>query len=470
MRLILSVVVVGFGLALLPWVGNASPGATERVSVDSAGNQANGFSDRAAISADGRHVAFVSEGSNLVVNDTNGTSDVFVRDRLKGTTELVSVASDGTQANNYSGSMDFIWTAISNDGRYVAFNSAASNLVSGDTNSREDIFVHDRQTGETSLVSLDESGQQFPTHTFLSGFSSDGRFVLFDTADDRLMLRDLVAGSTEFIANYNGLGSLSGDGRYVAFPSGDSSLVPDDTNGQQDIIVLDREMGTLERVSVDSAGKQASGGSLWPSMSDDGRYVAFMSGASNLIAGDDNGTGDIFVHDRQTGTTVIASVGEDGKPSGGDIPAITSDGRHVLFRVGHDLFVHDLDSGAVEKVSVNSFGEDANDDVPRGIFAPQAISGDGRFVAFDSAATNLVPDDTNGESDIFVHDREAPTLVPTPTPISASPLPKDLPAGGGSPPASGTSVVPLVLAAGSTVVATFWLAWWFAWRRSQTRH
>ncbi len=453
---ILTVVLVtAIGLALVVWPGAASPGQTERVNVANDGSEANGRSDRAAISADGRYVAFVSEASNLVDGDTNGTGDVFVHDRLEGKTERLSTASDGTEGNGYSGSMDFIWTAMSNDGRYVAFNSAASNLVSQDTNGRsEDVFVRDRQTGETSLASLDESGEQSRYDSYLSDISADGRFVLFDTTEDnRLLLRDLTAGSTQFVADYNGLGTVSGDGRYVAFPSDNPSLVPNDTNGQGDIFVLDRKEDTVERASVDSEGNEANGGSLWPSLSDDGRYVAFQSGASNLIPGDDNGTSDVFLHDRQTGTTVLASVGLDGKPSGGEIPVISADGRHVVFSFFPQLFVHDLDTGIVEKVSVNSFGEEANDRVPDNIIAPQAVSEDGRYVAFQTEATNLVLDDTNVAQDIFLHDRQAPTLAPSPTPQP----PKNLPGTGGSPPPLNPSLLPFALASAALAAGTLLL-------------
>jgi hypothetical protein len=234
---------------------SAAPGVTTRVSVDSAGNEGNGYSVDAAMSSDGRFVAFDSFASNLVPGDTNGTDDIFVHDRQTGATERVSVDSAGGQANDSSGT-----PATSTDGRFVAFTSSASNLVPGDTNDVSDIFVHDRQTGATERVSVDSAGGQ---------------------ANDR-----------------SGASAISGDGRFVAFGSDSSNLVSGDTNGARDVFVHDRQSGATERVSVDSAGIQGKANSRNPAISGDGRYVAFDSDTSTLVAGDTNGARDLFVHDR----------------------------------------------------------------------------------------------------------------------------------------------------------------------------
>jgi len=246
--------------AVLP--AYAAPGDLTRVSVDSNGAQANGGSYRDRISADGRYVAFVSDATNLIPDDTNNAEDVFVKDRQTGATTRVSVASQtGAQANNGSGT-----PAISGDGRFVAFYSDASNLVSGDTNGIGDIFVHDRQTGVTTRVSVDSSGNE------ANGQNSD--YYL----------------------------AISGDGRYVAFPSDATNLVSGDTNNVTDIFVHDCQTGQTRRVSVASDGTEANGRSYFGmDISDDGRYVVFSSFATNLVAGDTNGTRDIFVHDLQTG-------------------------------------------------------------------------------------------------------------------------------------------------------------------------
>src|SRR3990170_4575657 len=246
--------------------GIAAPGTTERASVSTAGAQGDAISGYPAISGDGRYVAFRSAASNLVPGDDNAVQDIFVHDRQTGATERVSVTSAGGQATNYSDE-----PAISGDGRYVAFRSPATNLVAADTNALSDVFVHDRQTGATERVSVTSAGGQ----------GSGGH-------------------------SYEP--SVSDDGRYVAFRSRATNLVAGDTNGTDDVFVRDRQTGVTVRVSVDSSGVQGNGGSYEPSVSGDGRYVAFRSVASNLVPGDDNAVQDIFVHDRQTGATERVSV------------------------------------------------------------------------------------------------------------------------------------------------------------------
>src|SRR4028118_2038094 len=232
---------------------------TTRVSVDSAGNPGNDSSYDPSISADGRFVAFSSEASNIVPGDTNNNNDIFVRDRLTNTTTRVSVDSAGNQGNG-NNFTNFVSTpSISADGRFVAFSSNSSNLVPGDTTNNNDIFVRDTLTNTTTLVSVDSAGNQA------------------NDSSDRA--------------------SISADGRFVAFISSASNLVPGDTNNRNDIFVRDRLTNTTTRVSVDSAGKQQNGSSLFnaPSISADGRFVAFDSNASNLVPGDTNNTRDIFV-------------------------------------------------------------------------------------------------------------------------------------------------------------------------------
>src|SRR5689334_4894228 len=299
-------------------------GTLELVSVSSSGAQGDDASGAPSVSADGRLVAFQSEARDLVPHDANNKFDIFVRDRQTGATELVSTNSRGAQA-----SVGSFTPAISGDGRYVAFQSSAHNF-SEFNNSFTDVFVHDRQTGTTEQVSVASSG--------VPGNGESGRF--------------------------SGI-SISRKGRYVTFASEASNLVPGDTNDARDVFVRDRQAGTTERVSVGPHGAQAEGGeigSVHPSISADGRYVAFESDATNLVPGDTNGHEDVFVRDRQAGTTERVSVGQGGAQANGD-------------------------SG----------------------FAGLAISGDGRFVAFASDASNLVKGDTNGATDVFVHDRQAGT-------------------------------------------------------------
>jgi hypothetical protein len=230
--------------------------STTRVSVASGGAQANGDSGSASVSGDGRLVAFVSGASNLASGDTNGVADVFVHDRVTNSTTRVSVASDGTEANAESA---FVGAPqLSVDGRFVAFESFASNLVLGDTNGMLDIFVHDRQTGAVTRASVASDGTQ--------------------------------ANNTSRSA------SISGDGRFVAFHSFATNLVPPDTNPDFDIFVHDQQTGTTSLANVASDGTQANSSSVRPSISGDGRFVSFDSTASNLVPGDTNGIGDVFVH------------------------------------------------------------------------------------------------------------------------------------------------------------------------------
>src|SRR6266446_5737670 len=319
---------VTFVLLTALWGRSAGAQTTERVSVASGGTEANGASLSSALSADGRFVAFDSAATDLVAADTNGVSDVFVHDRQTGATERVSVASGGAQADGSSGLIGFAFPpALSADGRFIAFVSVATNLVAGDTNGATDVFVRDRQTGTTERVSVASGGTQ--------------------------------------ANNASRYPALSADGRFVAFQSDATNLVVGDTNGMTDVFVHDRQTGTTERVSVASGGgTQGTGNSggffAFPALSADGRFVAFQSDATNLVAGDTNGATDVFVHDRQTGTT--------------------------------------------ERVSVASGGTQGN-----GFSAGPALSADGRFVAFHDTATNLVAGDTNGASDVFVHDRQTGT-------------------------------------------------------------
>src|SRR4028118_1791903 len=357
-----------------------------RVSVDSAGNQSNPglyFFSSPFISPDGRFVAFRSNASDLVVGETKET-DIFVRDTLTNTTTRVSLDPAGTQENN-----DLFSRSISTDGRFVAFSSYANNLVAGDTNDTPDIFVRDTLTNTITRVSVDSAGNQ-------------GNSTLFSVG------RLSFSGSSS--------PSISADGRVVAFVSYATNLVPGDTNDNPDIFVRDTLTNTTTRVSVDSAGNQAFGPpsySSYPSISYDGRFVAFISNAPNLAPGDTNDSADIFVRDTLTNTTTRVSVdsaGNQGNSSSLD-PSISGNGRFVAFISNaanlvpgdtnnkRDIFVRDTLANTTTRLSVDSAGNEGNADS----FAP-SISADGQKVAFSSEATNLVPGDTNNSFDVFVSD------------------------------------------------------------------
>ena len=352
----------------------ASAQLTERASVGAGGTQGNWYSYAPSVSADGRFVAFFSWSTNLVSSDTNSSWDVFVRDRQSLATERVSLDSNGVQGN-----WDSQYPAISADGSCVGFESLASNLVTGDTNGASDVFVRNRLASTTERVSVDPSGAQANAES--------------------------------------GSASLSADGRFVAFWSAASNLTSGDTNGHRDIFVRDRLNATTERVSVTSNGAQADSDSGAPSISADGRYVAFWSDATNLVPGDTNGCRDIFVHDRQTGTTARASVDTSGAQANAEsgAPALSADGHCVAFWSSatqlvagdtnscRDVFVRDLQTGTTERASLDSSGAQANDES----FFP-ALSADGRLLVFTSWATNLVSGGALGEQ-VYLRDRQAGT-------------------------------------------------------------
>jgi Tol biopolymer transport system component len=350
-------------------------GETTRVSVSSSGAQGDDDSSALSVSmsADARFVAFSSIASNLVPGDTNGRSDVFVHDRSFRVTYRVIANSNGVQGGSHSRS-----PSISADGRFVAFQSQSSNLAGSSTPlGTWNIYVHDQSTGATSCVSVDSAG---------------------------------LPGSAQSLAP-----SISADGRFVAFESDAPTLVPGDTNAARDVFVHDRATGITTRASVDSAGRQASGSSGEAAISADGRFVAFTSASPNLVEGDTNRYGDVFLHDRTTRETVRVSVGSQGVQGNNRsfAPALSADARFAAFASlasnlvagdtngSNDVFVHDRETGVTVRVSADSAGAQAN-----GGNGTPSISADGRFVAFDSLAWNLVPDDTNGSNDVFVHDRE----------------------------------------------------------------
>ncbi len=449
----------------------------------------NGYSDNPSTSSDGRYTVFASDASNLVSGDTNGTRDIFLFDNQTNTTRRLNLSRQGEQTNGPSNR-----PVISADGRYVAFESTATNLILGDTNGFSDIFVVDVITGAIDMLSLDASGTRANNSNFRPSISSTGRYVSFESSATNLVssgtsvgvshiyVRDRdVSGSGTFdttgnistvlvsqssggtAANGNSLQSvLSADGRYIAFASDATNLVSSDTNVLRDIFLRDRTGGTTTCVSVATGGTQATGGdSRTPSLSSDGRYIAFASSATNLASGDTNGVSDIFVHDRTTTTTQRISVSTSGTeavdPSatgfklGSINPSISSTGRYVAFAslannltagdsAGQkqnldandalDVFVRDRDvsasgtydtSGnvATTMVSVNKFGLqtlsilNTQSTASSDIFP--SISADGRWVAFPSDAenvsglshtvTNLISIDNNNTRDVFLFDR-----------------------------------------------------------------
>ena len=420
------------------------PGVTQRVSVNSAGEEGNDASGISAISGDGRYVAFGSAATNLIPGG-NLPFGIFVHDRLTGTTEIVIVSSSGREGQGLSSSPD-----ISGDGRFVAFDSDAENLVRGDRNAITDVFRHDRETGETVLVSVTSDEQQGDSSSHAPAISADGRFIVFhansplvpeDTNENTdVYLRDVQAGTTHLVSvaldggagdNSSFIQDISSDGNYVAFVSSATNLVAGDLNDfEAGVYVRDLAAGTTELVSVGSDGTRASVGFFGtPSISADGRYVAFST-ATSLVPEDTRAFSvDVYLRDRLAGTTELISVNSDEVPGDGrsEGPSVSADGRFVAFQSDsanfaspdapagffpdEDIFVRDRQLGITYRVSESSAGEEGN---ARSLGT--SISADGLVTAFSSDASNLVPDDTNFVTDIFVHDeRPAADLAVTQT-------------------------------------------------------
>ncbi|MGB4582410.1 MAG: choice-of-anchor X domain-containing protein [Coriobacteriia bacterium] len=353
------------------WVKSVITGETERVAVSSSEVPANAESGSASISADGRNVAFVSAASNLVVGDTNGVSDVFVRDRIAGTTKRVSVSESGGQA-----SVGVAEACISENGRYVAFSTAAA-LVSGDTNGVVDVYVRDLTRGTTTRASLDSNGGQWSDNAV------------------------------------NGI-SISGDGRYVAFCISVNIDPGPAGYGVDQVFVRDRAVSKTITVSGPTRGlPSADQSSSFPALSADGRYVSFSSGDSALVPGDANGDGDVFVKDLSTGRIELISTDSVGVQIGGfAYSSLSGSGRFVGFAT-HNLgcFVKDRVTGVTRAV-------------PGSGYDPQ-LSADGRYMAFSSYATDLVSGDTNEASDIFHFDvstvADEFVRAPSPDPVVVNP-------------------------------------------------
>lgn len=411
----LVVAAVGVAIGGLGFAGPAR--GVELVSVRAGSTLAAGGRE-AAISANGRYVAFHSRDGNVVPGDRASGDEVFLRDRVAGTTERVSVALDGGEAN-----CDSFGASISDDGRYVAYMSCATNLVPG----QPDVwgwhtFVRDRVAGTTEIAAVG----------IYPRISGNGRYVTFEAAPvDRtndacgidcpdVYVLDRTTRIIEPISVVGGHSAndvshapdISRDGRYVVYWSAATDLVAGDTNGAIDIFLHDRQTGLTERVSLGGDGQQANGPSIGrAALSADGRYVAFVTNASNLVPGDRPYVNDVLVRDRWTGTTERISVTTLEAPQAvyHSTTSISADGRFVTFEAydgdanSHlDVFVRDRYAGTTIRASAG-----ANRPCQRA-----AISADGRYVAFDTWAANLVAEDTNITTDVYLYDRGAQTQAP----------------------------------------------------------
>ena len=412
----------------------STPTNTPTIQAQTAANpsyQANNHSGSPVISADGRYVVFLSGADNLIPGDTNQETDIFVYDRQTYTTELITSAEDGSPANGSSGPH-----SISSDGRWVVFTSAASNLVAGDTNDLSDVFVHDRQTGRTTLVSIAQGGTSGNGMSLEPSISADGRWIVFaSTADD--LVPEIDEHTGENIA---------------------------DTNGMTDIFVYDRQGESIRRVSLSGDGEQSNNNSSLPGISADGRWVVFWSVADNLVPGAGRG---IYLYDRSDGTprfvadgfaptispdgrwigflssssdlapddaiyallydrqtdeiTIIGGFAEEIHGQASNVVNFSMDGEWLAFSSvfsspdsplegdssewGQQIFLRDQKTGSFTLLSAAPNGLPGNSSS-----ASPSLSADGRWIVFQSFADNLVSDDTNGYMDVFVYDRETGTI------------------------------------------------------------
>ncbi len=438
-------------------IAGAAPAAAQcvtlRASTDAAGvegDQGSGLGsshqNRNYLSADGRFVAFWSAATNLVPGDANGKVDVFVRDLVTNAVERVSVDSAGLEGDG-----DSLEPAISADGNLVAFQSAATNLVAGDTNGRIDVFVRNRSAGTTIRVSVDSAGVEGNGNSTRPDISADGLWVAFQSLATNLHPADtnnridvwehaLTTSTTRCVSQTaagvigneaSGAPALSADGRFVAFHTLSSNLLAGDLNAQYDVYVYDRVTQAFELVSVSSAGVQGNFFSQTPSISANGRFVAFSSAAATLVAGDTNNVFDVFRRDRALGRTIRLSVDNGGFQgnSTSQGSSISADGRFVVFQssannlvpgdtnggplqLDFDVFVHDCDLATTARVSIDSAGAQA----ASGSSLHGCVSADASRVAFCSDATDLAAGDTNLARDLFARGCGAP---PGPWPYCA---------------------------------------------------
>lgn len=389
--------------------------STERVTLSATGEQGNDDAYGPQLSADGRFAAFTADASDLVPGDTNGHADVFVRDLRKGTVERVSVSSAGAQADRQSSVQ-----AISADGRYVLFSSTARNLVPWDTPPADagaaDVYLHDRRTGSTRRISVGFDGGS--AHAAGADLSANARYIAFNAKADRMEegARDLFGavyvfdrrtGSTERISNPNRpdnpalFQDMSADGRYVLY----TQLVPRSSNGVT--WVHDRRTGTEERVNVKADGSPAQRYALPATLSADGRTVAFQNWDEDLVPGGGPDESDIYVRDLRTDITRRVDAGPDGE-SMPDRPVISGDGRSVGYEATPKLpdgtlgpanvYLRDLRTGSTRLISESVTGGPVTD---ASVWLT-SVSAGAKHISLGSASAQLVAGDTNGVNDGFV--------------------------------------------------------------------
>lgn len=410
------------------------------ISKDSNSQPGNNYSNQASISGDGSYIAFKSEASSLLNGDNNDVSDIFRHDRLTGTTVLVSKADNGAAADEESSN-----PSISQNGRYVVFESASDLLSINDSNLSSDVYLRDLDAGLTRLVSVTPYSNSGNGSSANAEVNSDGRYVAFSSDADNLVLgddnqttdiflRDTVAKTTTRLSvnaagvTGNGISShaaVSDNGQFVAFVSYADNLVVGDINDTADVFLYNRTTATLQLVSLNSNNVQGnldSGSFGGIDVSDDGRHVVFHSNASNLIENDSNGTLDIFLKDLDSGEIILLSRNNSGEQSNSDSsePSISKDGRYVAFRSSATnlvtgattnsarIYVFDTKTQTISKVGGTGVSN-GNDVEP-------VISADGSLVAytFSGQTATGVSDSEN----IYVNSTNNAPLILSPSTFS----------------------------------------------------
>ena len=407
--------------------------------------EADNHSGSPQISADGRYIIFQSDASNLVPNDTNNALDAFVYDRETGSVERVSLTAGGTEVSLgvccFEQGVD-----ISGDGRYVVFQSGSDEMDdTAGQNTWTDIFLRDRQTGTVTQVTHAFDGTATNENTYYPAISADGGHIVFQSDASNLTANDTNNETDVFVysaaaqtislisvaadggsgngrSNTTYGGSISGDGRFVIFYSRASNLVANDTNINSDVFVRDRdadedgifdetgpgEMST-QMVSVTPGGEAGAGFSYSPFITGNGRYVLFASTAPDLVIDDNNMTMDVFMRDMLTGITEIVSLKTDGSQGdgGSSNSAASDDGRFILFQstaqlingepnLFQDIYLRDRQTGTTTLISIGESRANLSSLLP-------SLSADGRTAVFQSFAFNLVANDTNNVSDLFLY-------------------------------------------------------------------
>jgi Tol biopolymer transport system component len=398
----------------------------ERVSLASGNGQGNNSSSHPSITPDGRYVVFESRASNLVPNDTNGKRDIFIRDRFTMRTERLSVSTGGQEANG-----DCFTPRLSADGRYVAFSSNATNLVPEGSGGPSEIYLHDRVAHTTICASVSNAGAQGNAYNWAPALGREGRYLAFASSSTNLVpddtngnsdifVRDLVAQTTTRVSLSNAgeqpngrcdYTAISGNGQVVAFTSLATNLVPGLGQAIQRVFTRNLVTQVTSLVSMSNEGVPADNHCEAPSLNNSGQFVAYWSIAANLVPGDTNGVYDAFLYNRLAGTTTRVSVSSSGEQGNDDTwsPVVSDDGTRVAYdsyatnlvpgdtNYNGDVFVHNLTTQETTRISVTSTGTQGNGDS-----VGPAMDVDGSVITFYSYATNLVPDDTNGAFDVFV--------------------------------------------------------------------